>query len=62
MDDLVVAEIFGPTWQGEGPSAGQVAAFVRLGLCNLTCAWCDTAYTWDRSRFDLRAELRRMRL
>jgi 7-carboxy-7-deazaguanine synthase len=60
MDDLVIAEIFGPTWQGEGPSAGQVAAFVRLGLCNLTCAWCDTAYTWDRSRFDLRAELHRM--
>ncbi len=60
MDDLVVSEIFGPTWQGEGPSVGQVAVFVRLGLCNLTCTWCDTPYTWDRTRVDLRAELRRM--
>lgn len=58
--DLVVSEIFGPTWQGEGPSAGQVAAFVRLGRCNLDCVWCDTPYTWDRERYDLRAELRHM--
>jgi organic radical activating enzyme len=54
-----VSEIFGPTWQGEGPSAGQLAAFLRLGRCNLTCSWCDTAYTWDPSRYDLRAELHR---
>jgi 7-carboxy-7-deazaguanine synthase len=44
---LPIAEIFGPTFQGEGPSAGQVAAFIRLGGCNLTCRDCDTAYTWD---------------
>ncbi len=37
---LVVAEVFGPTFQGEGPSAGQRAGFVRLGRCNLTCEWC----------------------
>lgn len=60
--DLVVSEIFGPTLQGEGPSAGQLATFVRLGLCNLDCSWCDTPYTWDRSRFDLRAELSRRSL
>lgn len=59
-DRLVVSEIFGPTWQGEGPSAGQLAAFVRLGRCNLDCDWCDTPYTWDRERYDLRAELRQM--
>jgi 7-carboxy-7-deazaguanine synthase len=57
---LVVAEIFGPTFQGEGASAGEVAVFVRLSRCNLSCGWCDTPYTWDRSRFDLAAESRRM--
>ena len=44
---LIVSEVFGPTFQGEGPSAGQLATFVRLGLCNLDCSWCDTQYTWD---------------
>jgi 7-carboxy-7-deazaguanine synthase len=32
--------------QGEGPSAGEPCAFVRLSRCNLACVWCDTAYTW----------------
>lgn len=44
---LVVNEIFGPTFQGEGPSAGRLCAFLRLGGCNLACRWCDTPYTWD---------------
>ncbi len=57
---LVVSEVFGPTFQGEGPSAGRLAWFVRLGGCNLTCSWCDTPYTWDASRFDLRKEMSRM--
>lgn len=47
MRTLSVSEIFGPTLQGEGPSAGQRCGFVRLGLCNLNCSWCDTSYTWD---------------
>lgn len=55
---LLVSEIFGPTVQGEGPSAGRAAMFVRLGGCNLACKWCDTGYTWDASSFDLQAELR----
>ncbi|MGK5639413.1 7-carboxy-7-deazaguanine synthase QueE [Streptomyces sp. URMC 126] len=54
---LVCAETFGPTVQGEGPSLGRRAGFVRLGGCNLHCRWCDTPYTWDASRFDLHREL-----
>lgn len=54
---LPLAEQFGPTVQGEGPSLGRSAYFVRLGGCNLTCQRCDTPYTWDASRYDLRAEI-----
>ena len=56
---IVVSEIFGPTFQGEGPHLGQRVGFVRTGGCNLHCAWCDTPYTWDATRYDLRAELTR---
>lgn len=45
-DRLAVSEIFGPTFQGEGPSAGRRCGFVRLGHCNLHCSWCDADYTW----------------
>jgi 7-carboxy-7-deazaguanine synthase len=54
---LLVAEVFGPTIQGEGPSAGRRCGFVRLGGCNLDCMWCDTPYTWDWTRFRPRDEL-----
>lgn len=57
---LIVSEVFGPTLQGEGPSIGRRAGFVRLGRCNLACTWCDTPYTWDWSRFDQSVELRRV--
>lgn len=57
MTQLIVSEIFGPTFQGEGPSTGRLCAFLRLGGCNLTCSWCDTKYTWDASQFDLSSEL-----
>jgi len=49
MGTLTVSEIFGPTVQGEGPSQGRRCGFVRLGRCNLDCAWCDTPFTWDWS-------------
>ena len=63
-NSLVVSEIFGPTFQGEGPSLGLRCSFLRLGGCNLSCSWCDTAYTWDwkgrnGTRYHPRDELRR---
>lgn len=44
---LAVNEMFGPTFQGEGPSLGKRCVFLRLSGCNLMCVWCDTPYTWD---------------
>lgn len=40
-----VSEMFASI-QGEGPFTGRPSIFLRLGLCNLSCAWCDTPYTW----------------
>lgn len=57
--ELVISEQFGPTLQGEGPHAGRAVQFLRTGGCNLSCSWCDTPYTWDAARYDLRAELHR---
>ncbi len=54
---LVVSEVFGPTWQGEGASLGRRAGFVRLGRCNLACTWCDTPYTWRWADHDPAVEL-----
>ena len=60
MTQLVVSEVFGPTFQGEGPSLGRRAGFVRLGRCNMACSFCDTPYTWDWERHDPAKELTRV--
>lgn len=44
---MEVTEIF-RSFQGEGPSIGYPAVFLRLRRCNLACHWCDTRYTWDK--------------
>ncbi|MEV8033586.1 7-carboxy-7-deazaguanine synthase QueE [Streptomyces sp. NPDC086182] len=56
---LFIADLFGPTFQGEGPSLGRQALFIRFSHCNLSCGqgpgarWaCDTAYTWDFKTYD----------
>lgn len=48
----LVTEIFGPTIQGEGLMAGKLTVFVRLHLCDFSCSWCDTKYTWQKSHPD----------
>lgn len=57
---LLIAEVFGPTLQGEGPSAGRLAMFVRLSRCNLSCPRCDTPYTWNWDKFDIHESTTRM--
>ena len=39
-----VLELFSSI-QGEGYYQGTLASFIRLGGCNLRCAWCDTAHS-----------------
>jgi len=43
---LRVAELF-RSLQGEGPSAGMPAHFLRLQGCDVGCRWCDTKYSWE---------------
>jgi len=60
MIRLAVNEIFGPTFQGEGPGIGQPVMFLRLAGCNLACSFCDTPYSWDWNRFAPKDEIKRM--
>ncbi|WP_304582739.1 7-carboxy-7-deazaguanine synthase QueE [uncultured Alistipes sp.] len=47
---LPLAEDF-YTIQGEGCHAGMPAYFIRLGGCDVGCAWCDAKYTWNPRLF-----------
>lgn len=67
-----VAELF-YSFQGEGPNLGRRALFARFSGCNLTCGYaalsaagsqpsgvmaCDTEYTWNTARHDVRGQAR----
>ena len=39
-----VAEIFGPTIQGEGRHVGVPCYFIRFGGCDFRCNWCDSLH------------------
>lgn len=44
MSQLRIAEIFGPTVQGEGALIGEPTVFVRTGGCDYRCSWCDSLH------------------
>ncbi len=47
MTGLRIAEIFGPTIQGEGALVGVPTVFVRAGGCDYRCNWCDSLHAVD---------------
>jgi len=36
--------------QGEGPDVGASTLFVRFGVCDLRCRWCDSPHTWQAAK------------
>lgn len=44
INTIPVAEVFGPTIQGEGALAGRSTYFVRVGGCDYACSWCDSGH------------------
>ena len=56
---LKLSEIF-YSLQGEGIDVGKPAVFIRTALCNLSCVWCDTKYTWDWNNYDYDREVSEM--
>ena len=47
MTSLRIAEIFGPTIQGEGALIGEPTVFIRAGGCDYRCVWCDSPHAVD---------------
>lgn len=43
---IPIAEIFGPTIQGEGSKVGVKTLFVRVTGCDFKCEWCDSKFAW----------------
>jgi 7-carboxy-7-deazaguanine synthase len=51
-----VMEVFGPTVQGEGVVAGLPTYFVRFGLCDYRCSWCDSMHAVEPASVKANAE------
>jgi organic radical activating enzyme len=54
-ENLFVSDIFASV-QGEGKKIGTPSVFLRLGICNLQCRWCDTPYTWKKGFTDYKEQ------
>ena len=39
--------------QGEGYHTGKAAYFIRVGGCDICCAWCDSKDSWDQALYPL---------
>lgn len=53
---IPVAEIFGPTIQGEGPDVGLKSIFLRVVGCDFNCIWCDSKFAWKVSEDTVKYE------
>lgn len=47
-----LSEIF-KGFQGEGPTTGRSALFIRFPYCNLQCTICDTKYSWKEGIIEI---------
>lgn len=56
LKKLPVVEIFGPTIQGEGITAGQRTIFIRFGLCDYSCKMCDSMHAVDPDQVKVNAK------
>ena len=56
MSKINIAEIFGPTIQGEGPNVGMKCIFVRVVGCDFNCEWCDSKFAWKQDENTLSLE------
>ncbi|MFW6272306.1 MAG: radical SAM protein [bacterium] len=46
---LKLAEVF-KGFQGEGPTTGSSALFIRMLGCNLSCYLCDSKFSWKQNK------------
>ncbi|MFW6002181.1 MAG: radical SAM protein [archaeon] len=48
---LKLAEVF-KGFQGEGPTTGSSALFIRMLGCNLSCYLCDSKFSWKQNKLN----------